>query len=106
MTPIAENPLVKTVKCCAGIQGHKTNHSLRVITAIRLLHVEIDKQLIMEEMGHKSLDGVRAYKHSSKKQQLWILLSFSIMLHPQPRRSRVISENPYYNIINITTDKD
>ena len=41
----------------------------------------IDKQLIMEEMGHKSLDGVRAYKHSSKKQQ-WILVSFSTMLHP------------------------
>ena len=71
-TPIGENTLAKTVKrlCgAAGIQGHKTNHSLRVMAATRLFHEGIDEKLIMERTGHKSLDGVRAYKRSNEKQQ-------------------------------------
>ena len=71
-SPIGENTLSKTIKrlCdAAGIVGHKSNHSLRVTAATRLFHKGIDEQLIMERTGHKNLDGVRAYKRTSERQQ-------------------------------------
>ena len=52
----------------AGIQGHKTNHYLRVTTAIRLFHAGVDAQLTMKRTGHRSLDGVRLYKRVSNEQ--------------------------------------
>ena len=52
----------------AGIQGHQTNHSLRVTTATRLFHAGVDEQLIMKCTGHRSLDGVRLYKRVSNEQ--------------------------------------
>ena len=68
VTPVGENTLAKTFKHLCGvarIQGHKTNHSLRITAATRLFHEGVDE---MERTGHKSLDGVRAYKLSSEKQ--------------------------------------
>ena len=53
----------------AGIEGFKTNHSLRVTTATRLFHAGIDEQLIMERTGHHSTDGIRACKRTSTEQQ-------------------------------------
>ena len=70
--PIGVNTLANTVKrICekAGIKGYKTNHSLRVTAATRLFHSGLDEQLIMERTGHRSTDGVRAYKRSSEEQQ-------------------------------------
>ena len=70
--PIGVNTLASTIKrlCTkAGIDGYKTNHSLRVSTATRLYVHGIDEQLIMERTGHRSIDGVRAYKRSSVAQQ-------------------------------------
>ena len=53
----------------AGIEGFKTNHSLRVTTATRLFQAGVDEQLIMEKTGHHSTDGIRTYKRSSTEQQ-------------------------------------
>ena len=64
-TPMGINTLRSTVKSlCArsGVEGYKTNHSLRVTAATRLYHKGVDEQLIMERTGHRSLDGVRSYK--------------------------------------------
>ena len=69
--PVGHSTLGKTVsRLCsmAGIQGHKTNHSLRVTTATRLFHAWVDEQLIMKRTGHRSLDGVRLYKRVSNEQ--------------------------------------
>lgn len=91
VTPVGENTLAKTVKrLCgvAGIQGHKTNHSLRVTAATRVFHEGVDEQLTMERTGHKSLDGVRAYKLVPVKSSMGFYPPFST---PQPRRSRLIS---------------
>ena len=71
-TPVGYNTLSMTVKrlCAkADIAGFKTNHSLRVTNAIRLFQSGAAEQLIMECMGHRSLDGVRAYKRTSDEQQ-------------------------------------
>ena len=51
-----------------GIDGYKTNHSLRVTAATRLFHEGIDEQLIMERTGQRSIDGVRTYKRTCSEQ--------------------------------------
>ena len=53
----------------AGIPGHKTNHSLCATTATRLYQSGVDEQLVMERLGHRSLDVVRSYKQTSASQR-------------------------------------
>ena len=53
--PIGHNTLEQTVaRLCsaAGIQGFRTNHSLRATAATRLYQAGVDEQLIMETTGH------------------------------------------------------
>ena len=68
---VGHNPLGTTIKrlcSIAGITGRKTNHSLRATAATRLFQKGIDEQLIMKVTGHRSIDGVRAYKRPSIEQ--------------------------------------
>lgn len=70
--PCGHNTLSATVRrlCSqAGISGFKTNHSLRVTAATRLFQNGVDEQLIMARTGHRSTDGIRAYKRISEEQQ-------------------------------------
>lgn len=63
-TPMRHNPLEKTIACLCkstGIQGFKTNHSLRATDE----QSEVDEQLVMEKTGHRSRQGVRSYKRTS-----------------------------------------
>ena len=53
----------------AGIPGHRTNHSLHATAVTRLYQSGIDEQLVMERTGHRSLDGVGGYKHTSMAQK-------------------------------------
>ena len=58
--PIGHNTLSKTVaRLCsdAGILGFKTNHSLQVTSAIRLLHSGADEQLILSHTGCSHLQA-------------------------------------------------
>ena len=53
--PVGHNTLSKTVtRLCeaAGIDGYKTNHSLRVTAATQLFQAGVDEQLIMKQTGH------------------------------------------------------
>ena len=71
-TPVGHNTLGRTVsRLCktSGIPGFKTNHSLRVTAATRLFHSGVDEQLIMSRTGHRSVEGVRAYKRVSDNQK-------------------------------------
>ena len=77
---IAINTLATTVRrLCemAGISGYKANHSLSVTTVTRLFHSGMDEQLIMERTGHRSTDGVRAYKRSCLEQQALVSRVFN-----------------------------
>ena len=70
--PVGHNTLKNTVaRLCkaAGIDGFKTNHSLRATTATRLFHHAVDEQLIMQRTGHRSIDGIRSYKRPCMEQQ-------------------------------------
>ena len=46
----------------AGIQGYKTNHSLRATVVSHLYQASVDEQLVVERSGHHSLNGIRSYK--------------------------------------------
>ena len=53
-TAVGHNTLQGTVKrMCetAGIEGRKTNHSLRATSATRLYQKNVDEQLICEQTG-------------------------------------------------------
>ena len=53
------------------------NHSLRATAATRLYQAGVDEQLVMEKTGHRSIEGVRSYKHTSEQQ----LQQLSDILH-------------------------
>lgn len=64
-TPIGHNTLSTTVKrLCnlVGIEGFKSNHSLRATCATRLFNEGVDEQIIMSRTGHRTTTGVRSYK--------------------------------------------
>ena len=67
------NSTVSRICKAAGIQGFKTNHSLRATAATRLYQAGIDEQIIMETTGHKSTDAVRSYKCTSTQQSLFLI---------------------------------
>ena len=49
----------------ASFEGYYSNHSLRRTCATRLYDRGLPEQLIQEATGHRSVDGVRCYKHTS-----------------------------------------
>ena len=70
--PLGHNTLQSTVvRICnaAGIGGFKTNHSLRATAATRLYQLGVDEQLVMEQTGHHSIDGIRSYKRTADFQR-------------------------------------
>ena len=70
--PVGHHPLSNTVaRLCksAGIEGYKTNHSLRATSTSRLYQSGVDEQLVMERSGHRSIEGVRSYKRTSDEQR-------------------------------------
>ena len=84
--PLGHNTLKNIVKnMCqkAGIQGFKTNHSLRATAATRLYSSGIDEQLVMERTGHRSVEGVRSYKQTSSEQQRMCQISCKAKSHVQ-----------------------
>ena len=69
---LGHTTLGKTVaRLCklAGIEGYKTNHSLRATATSRLYQSGVDEQLVMERTGHRSLEGVHSYKRTSDAQR-------------------------------------
>jgi integrase len=57
--------VVKNVMKNAGFEGYFTNHSLRRSCATRLCDARFREQVIQETTGHRSSDGIKAYKCTS-----------------------------------------
>ena len=92
--PLGHNKLAKIVSdMCrsAGIQGYRTNHSLRATSATRLYSAGMDEQLIMERTGHRSIDGVRSYKRTSDEQEQ----NVSDVLH-RCKKTRDVGNRPLF----------
>ena len=73
------NTKVKVMCERAGIQGHKTNHSLRATAATALYQADVPEKLIQERTGHRSLNALRVYERTTTHQQQAVssLLSIS-----------------------------
>ena len=72
----------------AGIEGFKTNHSLRATTATRLYNSGVDEQLVMERTGHRSIEG--DYKRTSEEQRQ----TLSDILNQSCKQPRLESYSP------------
>ena len=57
--------VLKIIMKKGRFEGHYTNHSLRRGCATRLYDAGIADQVIQETTGHRSSDGVKAYKCTS-----------------------------------------
>jgi len=93
--PVGHNSLTTMVKemCkAAGITGFRMNHSLRATTTTRLYRAGVDEQLIMDGTGHRSLDGVRSYKRTSKE-QLEVVSDIANLSAPEPKKQKTL--NPH-----------
>lgn len=69
--PIGRNYLAKMVPTMceeAGIEGHKTNHSLRVSGASTLFDAGVPEKIIQGRTGHRSLDALRLYERVTDNQ--------------------------------------
>lgn len=60
--------VVSTLCNQGGLDGYRTNHSLRTSAATRLYHAGVDEQLITEVTGHQS-NAVRNYKRTTTAQK-------------------------------------
>ena len=54
----------------ANIPGHHTNHSLRTTGATELYTAGVPEKIIQERTGHRCIESLRTYEHTSSKQQL------------------------------------
>ena len=77
----------------AGINGYKTNHSLRATAATRLYQAGVDEQLIMEKTGHRSLEGMRSYKRTNTVQQENISDILSLTKKPAIEQPSAIADS-------------
>lgn len=70
--PVGRNLLGKMVQdMCydAGIEGKKTNHSLRVSGASTLFEAGVPERVIQQRTGHRSLLSLRMYEQVSEGQE-------------------------------------
>ena len=75
-------------KTC-GIEGNKTNHSLRAFGVTTLFEQNASEKLITECSGHCSLEALRVYERTSDKQ----LLETSRMLTAPTYEQQLTLEN-------------
>ena len=70
--PMGENALGEVIKklfANANIEGHFTNHSLRRSKVTRLFQAGHEKENIKNQTGHKSDDGIMAYREFSDNEK-------------------------------------
>ena len=70
---VGTNPLqgmVKKMCAQAGIEGRKTNHSLRDSAATQLYEAGVPEKLIQERTGHRSIDALKEYERTTTNQTL------------------------------------
>ena len=60
--------MVKQMCAQGGIDGRKTNHSLRATAATQLYEAGVPEKLIQERTGHRSTSALREYERTTAKQ--------------------------------------
>ena len=93
-TPIGRNTLSTILKkmCAeAGIEGNKTNHSLRATGATQMFQAEVPEKIIQQRTGHRSLVAMRAYERTTEEQHQAV----SSVLATVPQSSSTSYTNQY-----------
>ena len=62
--------MVKEMCKVAGIEGNKTNHSLRSCGVSSLYNKNVPEKMIQERSGHHSLTTLREYERPTVEQML------------------------------------
>ena len=60
--------MVKDMCLVGGIDGNKTNHSLRSYGVTTLFKKNVPEKLIQERSGHRSLSALRVYEKTTNEQ--------------------------------------
>jgi hypothetical protein len=72
-SPVGRNKLLSKMvsEMCklTEIPGHHTNHSLRATGATELYTAGVPEKIIQERTGHRLVECLRMYEHTSDKQQ-------------------------------------
>ena len=69
--PVGKNTLqskLKTMCAHAGIEGNKTNHSLRATGSSELFHANVPEKMIQERTMHRSVVALRTYERTAHSQ--------------------------------------
>ena len=85
--PFGKNKLSSMVKemCkAAGVEGNKTNHSLRCCGVTSLYKSNVPEKLIQERSGHCSLTALCAYERPTAEQ---ILEASKVCISPSNRKA-------------------
>ena len=53
----------------SGLEVHYTNHSLRATAVTRMFNSGVPEKIIGEKSGHRSLEALRSYAHTSMEQE-------------------------------------
>ena len=76
--------MVKEMCKAAGVEGNKTNHSLRCCRVTSLYKSNVPEKLIQERSGHRSLTALRVYERPTAEQ---ILETSKVLLPPTDKQS-------------------
>ena len=80
----------------AGIVGKYTNHSLRTSGATTMFQAGVSEKLIQQQTGHRSIEGLRRYEHTSETQLVDISNVEAVDTSVPPSKSLVpVHENNY-----------
>ena len=74
-SPVGRNQLTKMVATMfemAGVNGQKTNHSLRVAGASSLFDAGVPERIIQARTGHRSLESLRLYERVTERQDMQV----------------------------------
>ena len=94
--PIGRNKLatmVKTMCSKAGVEGNKTNHSLRSFGVTSMFEENIPEKVIQERSGHRSITALRVYEKTTNKQMVEASRVLSSIQAPEtlPKSSNLTS---------------
>ena len=73
----------------SGIQVRYTNYSLQATAITRMLNGEVDKKVIAETSGYRSLKALRSYEHTCKRKSQNV------------SRSRMINKTTHSDIYSV-----
>ena len=109
LNPVEHNTLGNRVKnLCekAGIEGHYTNHSLRVTTATRGLEKGIAEKYVMERTGHRDARSLHRYQRPKVQQKIETSRAFDLSSSHEESHLDYVEASDIKNVIDCSTKEE